>query len=330
MWYDNIFCKATVLTFLLECFIIRSSKQKTKETRGRAHTKNARSLAAKERKKQKMLKINDENLSNGKFFAIRDWMVSRLDLSGNELVLYACIYSYSNSPAGCYNGSVRYLSERINCSERWITQCLKLLTIRGLLRKSSSTVDGRTVNSYRAVIPEWLRGGIHTGEENSPIETENAQSVGEENSPGGVNKVQSAGEENSVGIGEENSPNKKLSYKKEDNKDYKKEGEESECAPVKRGPFRNIILTDGELDQLIYEYGGAAKKYIDRLSMHMASTGKEYQSHYATVVRWITEDNEKVRPTPKSDEVKSDYAGFDLDDAIARALARSEREDSWL
>lgn len=38
------------------------------------------------------------------------------------------------------------------------------------------------------------------------------------------------------------------------------------------------------------------QNYIDRLSEYMASTGKQYQSHAATIRRWAAEDKKKAAP----------------------------------
>ena len=43
----------------------------------------------------------------------------------------------------------------------------------------------------------------------------------------------------------------------------------------------------------IWEY------YIDRLSCHIASTGKQYHSHAATIYKWAQEDAAKGKAAPK-------------------------------
>ena len=39
--------------------------------------------------------------------------------------------------------------------------------------------------------------------------------------------------------------------------------------------------------------------YIDRLSCHIASTGKQYHSHAATIYKWAQEDAAKGKAAPK-------------------------------
>lgn len=59
------------------------------------------------------------------------------------------------------------------------------------------------------------------------------------------------------------------------------------------GRYRNVFLTDEELTELQSELPTLWQNYIDRLSEYMASTGKQYQNHVATIRRWAAEDRRK-------------------------------------
>lgn len=59
------------------------------------------------------------------------------------------------------------------------------------------------------------------------------------------------------------------------------------------GRYRNVFLTDEELTELQSELPTLWQNYIDRLSEYMASTGKQYQNHAATIRRWAAEDRRK-------------------------------------
>ena len=41
-------------------------------------------------------------------------------------------------------------------------------------------------------------------------------------------------------------------------------------------------------------------QYIEKLSEYMASTGKRYQSHAATIRRWASEDAKKAAPPSRN------------------------------
>jgi predicted phage replisome organizer len=57
----------------------------------------------------------------------------------------------------------------------------------------------------------------------------------------------------------------------------------------KYGEYNNVLLTEEELDKLKAEYADW-KDRIDRLSAYVASTGKAYKSHYATIRNWARKD----------------------------------------
>ena len=49
-------------------------------------------------------------------------------------------------------------------------------------------------------------------------------------------------------------------------------------------------MTDEELADLQASFPTVWGQYIEKLSEYMASTGKRYQSHAATIRRWASED----------------------------------------
>lgn len=60
------------------------------------------------------------------------------------------------------------------------------------------------------------------------------------------------------------------------------------------GRYQNVFLTDDELTELQKELPALWQTYVDRLSEYMASTGKQYQNHAATIRRWAAEDRKKT------------------------------------
>ena len=60
------------------------------------------------------------------------------------------------------------------------------------------------------------------------------------------------------------------------------------------GKFENVILTEKEYHALISDYPDEYMEMIEHLSAYMASTGKAYQNHFATMERWKTEDRKKA------------------------------------
>ena len=66
------------------------------------------------------------------------------------------------------------------------------------------------------------------------------------------------------------------------------------------GEFQNVLLTDSQFADLQTQYPGKYLAYIEHLSQYMASSGKTYHSHYATIKGWIAQDAKKA-PTNKYD-----------------------------
>lgn len=57
----------------------------------------------------------------------------------------------------------------------------------------------------------------------------------------------------------------------------------------KHGEYNNVLLTDEEFEKLKSEYPDYEER-IERLSSYVASTGKSYKSHYATIRNWARKE----------------------------------------
>ena len=66
--------------------------------------------------------------------------------------------------------------------------------------------------------------------------------------------------------------------------------------PAAYGRYKNVFLSDTELLELEKDFPGKWEYYLDRLSCHIASTGKQYQNHAATIYKWAQEDAAKEKP----------------------------------
>ena len=77
-------------------------------------------------------------------------------------------------------------------------------------------------------------------------------------------------------------PEIEIELEKEIEIEKEREGETGHPTPAAYGRYNNVILTDTELSGLKTELPDKWEYYIDRLSCHIASTGKQYHSHAAT------------------------------------------------
>ena len=69
------------------------------------------------------------------------------------------------------------------------------------------------------------------------------------------------------------------------------------------GEFKNVKLSDEEYQKLITKFGETGtKQRIENLSEYIASKGKKYSSHYATILSWErknTKEDKKPCKTPE-------------------------------
>ena len=85
-----------------------------------------------------------------------------------------------------------------------------------------------------------------------------------------------------------------IEIKKEIDIESEKERDTGQATPAVYGRYKNIYLTDTELEALKSELPEKWSFYVERLSEYMASKGKSYDNHAATIRRWAASDTEKA------------------------------------
>lgn len=90
------------------------------------------------------------------------------------------------------------------------------------------------------------------------------------------------------------------------------------------GEYKNVRLSDNEMEKLKTEFPNDYEQRIEKLSSYMASTGKKYKSHLATIRNWArrdSEDNKKSSsPGPAQ---KSNYDSRSYDDDFLNSLYKN-------
>ncbi|MCD7945713.1 MAG: helix-turn-helix domain-containing protein [Clostridiales bacterium] len=87
--------------------------------------------------------------------------------------------------------------------------------------------------------------------------------------------------------------NKEERSKEEINTDSNKRRKEKEPRH-QYGEYGNVLLSDSELSSLRAEFPQDYQRRIERLSEYMASTGKSYKSHLATIRSWARRDRRQA------------------------------------
>lgn len=90
-----------------------------------------------------MAKVTDTN-----FLTIEGWMRTALNLSGNELLVFAVIYQFSQGKAGRYIGGLPYLADWCGCHQDTARRALRELEERGLIAALRGEVNGIPYCNY--------------------------------------------------------------------------------------------------------------------------------------------------------------------------------------
>lgn len=104
-----------------------------------------------------MTKLRDNNYIN-----IQSFMVKDLKLKGNELLIYAIIYGFSQADDTSFTGGLQYLADWTNSTKQGVIKNLKSLADKGYIVKSEKYVNGIKFCEYRSTL---FNGELNTVEQ---------------------------------------------------------------------------------------------------------------------------------------------------------------------
>ena len=84
------------------------------------------------------------------YITILGWMVTDLNLKGNELLVYAMIYGFSQSDNQNFTGSLSCFASWTNSTKQGIIKTLKVLEEKNPIEKSGKYVNSVKFCEYRA------------------------------------------------------------------------------------------------------------------------------------------------------------------------------------
>lgn len=88
------------------------------------------------------------------------------------------------------------------------------------------------------------------------------------------------------------------------------------------GEFKNVMLTDDEYARWIMS-GSDADALVEELSSYLASSGKRYKNHYATLLNWRRRKTKDKKDAPKSfAQQDADRRNFQLTHSIFEKVAQ--------
>ena len=82
-------------------------------------------------------KVKREN-----YITVQGFMLTDLKLKGNELLIYACIYGFSQTENQVFNGGLQYLADWVNSTKQSVIKCLKSLEEKGYIIKKEKYING--------------------------------------------------------------------------------------------------------------------------------------------------------------------------------------------
>ena len=89
-------------------------------------------------------------MKNENYIVVQGWMRNELGLKGNDLMVYAIIYGFSQAEQQKFSGSLGYLAEWCGATKAGIIKNLKNLLERGLIEKTDRYINGVKFVEYYA------------------------------------------------------------------------------------------------------------------------------------------------------------------------------------
>lgn len=89
-------------------------------------------------------------MKDGSYVVIQAFMVNDLHLKGNELIVYATIYGFTQDGEHWYYGTKGYLAEWCGATKMTVGNCLKSLVSKGLVERREKVEQGQVRIEYRA------------------------------------------------------------------------------------------------------------------------------------------------------------------------------------
>lgn len=103
------------------------------------------------------------------YITILSPMVSKLKLSGNNLIIFALIHGFSKDGEHNFNGSLEYICQWTNLSKSTVIATLKALTDNGLINKKENIINNVKFCSYNTNYDKILKNLNSSAETIPPI-----------------------------------------------------------------------------------------------------------------------------------------------------------------
>ena len=271
--------------------------------------------------------MNTKYVKPENYIVIQGFMLTDLHLKGTALLVYAIIYGFSQLDGQRFNASLRYLEEFTGSTKPSVINALKQLVDKGYITKSNVSTGGVPRVEYRAVDISPKINSKTNGKETLPDCKETLPDC-KETLPEVVKKLYSGGKEtlpNNIIYNINNNLNDNIKEK------YKRESAQQNTPETpkkptrhKYGTYKNVFLTDEDMEKLKSEFPDDWRNRIERLSDYIASSGKTYKNHLATIRVWAKKDKERETLKNGAKNIKwcMDKESISLDEIYGLEVAK--------
>lgn len=200
-------------------------------------------------------------IDNNSYVLIQKWMMTDLNLCGNELLIYAIIFGFSQAEDQTYKGGLQYLADWAKISKQGVHKILTSLVSKNLINKKDYILNGVKMCEYTA--------NLNDSEVRQPQFTPSTTVYGCQ--PQLINNKEN-----------NNIINSNNNYLKENNvKTTEKEPRHH------FGEFGRVLLTDSEYERLVNDYGQTvADNQIKLLDEYVeGNNNKNKYTNYNLVLR---------------------------------------------
>lgn len=265
-----------------------------------------------------MAEIKNEN-----HIVIYGWMRNELNLKGNELLVYALLYGFSQDGESSFRGKLTFIQDWFDISKKTAITIIQKLEAKGLVSKSKSVC-----------------GKFEYGVKTTPEQGVKITPTGCKNYTSEVKKLHLEGEKITP---PSNNTSDNTSYKDIDNCVGN-----SACAPVcegkhKYGQYNNVLLTEKEYNKLLTDFSNGMEA-IEYLSEYRATKGYKAKSDYLAIRKWVflaleekeirERENEQRKALLKANEVKAaeraaQTSANPFEELKKKLKSESESGDKW-
>ena len=279
-------------------------------------------------------------ISDRTYITIQGWMRTELKLSGNELIVYAIIYGFSQNKQGEFTGSAQYLADWVGCTRRTVMTILNKLVENNFISKTEIILN----NNEKRVSYQAERGCEKTsqGVKNFHRGCEKISQGGVKNFHMGCEKISHNNINNNT-----NNNNRDINTHDACAREESAEAVENfttldagplpedqngraEAATILCGPNKNVKLTPAQLEELENRIPNQLTRYIHRLSRYkVGRANAAMMDDFQWLLGWIAEDHadRKERELEAIRQAEAEEDRRELEELQARILKRKGRAD---